>query len=451
MGPVIVGTFNFSIIFLGLPDISSSLGTDTATVSWALTAYSITQAALMVPGGWLADRLGRKRLFLIGMALFGIGSLAVAVAPTIELLIAARVIQAMGAALEGPASLAILIDAFPSERRSTAIGAWGGIGGAAAALGPVIGGALMDTVGWRWTFALNVPVVVVAFVLAARLLPPGPPGRYAQRPDLAGVAYLVAGITALALGIVRADEWGWLSAPTLGCFVVAATLLTVLVRRSAVHPGPILALDLYRDRNFSIGSVLSFTVAGNFGGTYLAFIVLLTESWGLSLYRAGLALAMIPLIGGTMSVLAGRLADRFGPAPIIGPGSAIMAGAGLVLALTISGERDLIGVWFPVVAFYSVGVGLAHAATTAAAMTNISNERLGVAGAMVRISQEIGNTVAVAVAVALMAAAGDDVPAGARRVMIPVVVTGVIGAFAAPLLRRAEPLEQSRYAHRDGE
>ena len=453
MGPVIVGTFNFSIVFVGFPEIAASFDTDEATVSWTLTAYSITQAALLVPGGWLADRLGRKRLFLLGMTVFAVGSLAVAVAPTIELLIAARILQATGVAFEGPASLAILLDAFPATRRSTAVGAWGGVGGGAAALGPVIGGALIETVGWRWTFALNVPVIALTVLLASRLLPAGPRGADKDPPDMLGIACLVAGVTSLALAIVESDSWGWIDARTGIALVLAAVLLSVLVARSSTHPGPVLALALYRDRNFSIGSVLAFTVAGNFGGTYLAFVVLLTEGWGLSLYRAGLALAFIPLVGGSVSVLAGRLADRYGAGPVIAPGSAIMAAAGLWLALSLSNERDIFGLWLPIVGLYAVGVGTSHAATTAAAMTNVDDERLGVASAMVRIAQEIGNTVAVAVAIALLAAAEGDAAAGARRVMVPVVVTGVIGALAAPLLRRIEPIPTAGYArpHVDAE
>ena len=185
-------------------------------------------------------------MFLTGVALLAVGSLLVATAPTLPILIAARVVQAAGLALEGPAALAILLDAFSSERRSTAVGAYGGLGGISLVLGPVVGGLVIDVVGWRWTFAMNIPIAMLTVVLGLMFLPPDRPtvdGR-TGRPDLGGAILMVVGTAMLATGIVQAGEWGWTNPLTVVALVMAPTSLAMVVRRSASHPHAILDLSL---------------------------------------------------------------------------------------------------------------------------------------------------------------------------------------------------------------
>lgn len=434
-GAIGLATLNFSLVFVAFGEIEESFSASKETVSWALTAFSITTAAVFVPAGWAADRFGRARMFLFGFGLFIVGSALVSTAPTVELLIAARMVQAAGLAIESPASLALVLDAFPPERRSTAVGAMGAVGGVATAIGPAVGGALIDNLTWRWAFFVNVPLGILVFVLVAPRLPRDDENvdRSRRPPDLAGVVLLMLGIAALALGIVQSDDWGYTDPRTLGALVIAGITLTVLVRRSARHAEPILYLPLFAEHDFRVGSALSFLVAGTFAGTFLAFVQLMSQSWGLSLMWSGLAVGMIPAIAGPMSVVSGRLADRFGHRAVILPGSLLIAVAGAFMYTQVTEERQIVAVWIPFVVLYGFGVGLAHAATQAAALTNVGVRRLGIGGSMNRISQEIGQTLCAAVVIALLARYG--VVDGTKAAMVLLIVMSLAAAPLAARLR----------------
>lgn len=435
-GAVALATLNFSLVFVAFGDIEATFDASPGAVSWTLTAFSITTAAVFVPAGWAADRFGRSRMFLIGFGTFIVGSLLVSTAPTVHFLIAARMVQATGLAIESPASLALVLDEFPPERRSTAVGALGAVGGVATAIGPAVGGALIDTLTWRWAFFLNVPLGIIVFALVAPRLPRTfvPDVSKRRPPDLAGGVLLMTGVAALALGIVQSDDWGYASPETLGTLVVATVLLAMLLRRSARHEEPILHLPLFADHDFALGSALSLLVAGTFAGTFLAFVQLMNRGWDLSLLQSGLAVGMIPAIAGPMSIVSGRIADRFGHKSVILPGSLLMAAAGAFMFFAVSEERRLLAVWVPFVVIYGLGVGFAHAACQAAALSNVGQERLGIGGAMNRIAQEIGQTVSAAIVIALLAREATIID-GVRSVMILLVVLSLVGAPLAARLQ----------------
>lgn len=428
-GAIALSTLNFSLIFVAFGEITEGFDASDSSVSWALTGFSITTAAFLVPGGWLADRYGRTRIFLVGFAIFVAGSLFVAVAPGVELLIAARVLQATGLAIESPASLALVLDAFPAHRRSTAVGAMGAAGGISASVGPLLGGVLVDLVGWRAAFFANVPAGLLVLWLLRSRLPPNRPGPDRGRPDLGGVALLVGGVGGLALGIVQSDDWGFVDRRTLVTLTAAAVLLTLLVRRSAGHAEPIMHLPLFANHDFRLGAMLSLLLAGSFAGTFLAFIRFLDEGWGLTLTQAGLAIGLIPAIGGTVSVLAGRIADRRGHRSVILPGAVIMTLAAIWMWAAVSPERDIVGLWLPATAVYALGVGLGHAACQSAALSGVATERLGIGGAMNRIFQEIGAAVSAAVVIALFTRAETPVE-GLRSAMVMLIV---VSALSVPL------------------
>jgi EmrB/QacA subfamily drug resistance transporter len=435
-GAIALSTINFSVVFVAFSEIEKSFDASPSTVSWALTAFSITTAAVFVPAGWAADRFGRARMFLLGFGLFIFGSALVALSPTVEFLIFARVVQAAGLAIESPASLALVLDEFPVERRSTAVGALGAVGGVAIAVGPAVGGALIDHLTWRWAFFLNVPVGVAVFVLVAPRLPRPALDVHAQRraPDLAGVALLMLGVAALALGIVQSDDWGYADPRTLTALLGAAVMLIWLVRRSLSHPEPILYLPLFKDHDFRLGSALSFLVAGTFGGTFFAFVQLMNQGWDLSLLQAGLAVGLIPAIAGPMSIVSGRIADRYGHRSVILPGTLFMTVGGIFMYARLTDERQIVELWLPFVVLYGLGVGLAHAACQSAALANVETARLGIGGAMNRIMQDIGQTVSVAAVIVLLARAGTVVD-GVRSVMILLIVLTVLGVPLAASLQ----------------
>ncbi|MDH3755259.1 MAG: MFS transporter [Acidimicrobiia bacterium] len=443
-GAIVLGALNFAAVFVAFGEIEDTFAANRATVSWALTIYPIVLAAVIVPGGWVADRFGRKTTFLAGIGLFTVGSIGVSSAWSVEVLVLARAVQAAGFGLETPAAVAIVLNAFPPNRRSTAVGAFGGIGGLSIALAPVLCGLLIDEIGWRWTFAGSIPVGVVTFAVGAVLLPADPPGRAtASKPDLAGVFGLFVGVAALALTIVQSNEWGLGDPRTVAAAVLAVALLASVIHRSRHHSAPILELSLFRLGTFRTGNVLTVLVASSFAGTYFAFVILLTETWDLTLFRAGLALALIPAIGGPLSVVAGRVADRFGHRSVILPGALCMLGGALWLWSAVSVEPDIVGLWLPAVGLYATGVGLGHAASQGLAMRDVPERHLGIGSAMNRIVMEIGTTVSIAVVIVLLSGvdAAESV-AGLRRVLVALAVVSGVGAAISTSVhtsRRTDP------------
>jgi EmrB/QacA subfamily drug resistance transporter len=414
---MVLTALNFSISFVAFGEIAATFDADGTTVSWALTAFSITIGALTVPGGWAADRYGRARVFVAGLAVFTVGSGLVAVAPSVETLIAARVVQAAGIAIQSPAMLALMLDAFGPTRRATAVGLTGGLGGIAAAAGPAVGGALVESVGWRWTFAANVPAgVVVLFVLVRTLRFDVSTDRRAV-PDLVGAVLMVGAVAGLILGIVQSDDWGVTDGRTLVAIIGSVALGGLLVRRSAAHASPILDLSLFSVTSFRAGAALQLLVAGSFGGVFLTQLQFLTDGWDYTLLQAGLVIAAIPAIAGPLTVVSGRVADRFGHRTVIVPGMLCMIAAGLLLATAVPAERALWSVWIPINVLYSIGVGLAHAACQAVAVSEVDETKLGMGAAMSRISQEIGNAITAAAAITLIERAATPV-AGLRWTMV---------------------------------
>ena len=228
-----------TIVNIAFPDISRSFeGAGRDSLSWVLDGYFVVIAALLVPAGGLADRFGHKRIFLLGIAGFTGASLLCALAPTLETLIAARVLQGVGAALIAPASLAIVLDQFPPERRAAGVGLWGAAAAAAAATGPTLGGALVELSDWRLVFLVNLPLGAAIVWFGARRLVERPV-LDSRLPDLPGAALLAASLALLTLGIVEGNDWGWAAAPTLAAFAAAALLLGAVVARSTRHPRPI--------------------------------------------------------------------------------------------------------------------------------------------------------------------------------------------------------------------
>ncbi len=434
----LLGTMNFSVVFVAFSTLRESFDAPDATVSWALTAFSITLAAAIVPAGWMADRFGRKVTMMVGITAFTIGSAVVATAPTVAFLVGGRVIQAAGLALEASAALAIVLGAFPTDRRSTAVGGMGAVGGAAAAFGPAAGGALVDAIGWRWTFGLNVPAGLLLFVLIGTRLERDIPTPSDGKPDVLGALSLMTGVGALALGIVQLDDWGATDWRTLTALFSGAVIIATLVARSMRVADPILHLPLYRIPTFRTGSLLNLLIAGTFAGMFFSYVTLLTEGWGLSLSEAGLALAIIPGIGGPLSFLAGRIADRRGSKTVILPGAMLLITAGLMTHYVIGPDRAIWSEWMPTAAVFGLGVGLAHAASHSAAMSEVPADRLGIGGAMSRIMLDVGGTISVAIAVVVVTSV-DDTVAGVNRVAYMLIIASTIGALLATRLPSQAP------------
>lgn len=432
-----------TIVNIAFPDISASFpGSGRDLLSWVLDGYFVVIAALLVPAGGLADRFGHKRIFLAGTAAFTISSLLCAVAPSLEALIAARVLQGIGAALIAPTSLAIVLDSFPVERRAAGVGLWGAAAAAAAAVGPTLGGALVELSDWRLVFLVNLPLgAAILWAGRGRL----PEGRIADSrlPDLPGAAMLALGLAAVTLAIVEGNDWGWAAAPTLAAFAAAALLIAAVVQRSRHHPRPIVEPELFSHRSFAIGNLGTLLFAAAFFALILGNVLFLTSVWGYTVLNAGLATLPGPALSTVVSGPAGRLADRFGHRAVIVPGTLFFA-AGVLVLRSAGAEPDYLGLWLPGAMLTGIGIGLAFPTLGSAAVRDVAADRFATASAVNAAFRQVGAVLGTAILVAIV---GDPVGlSAALRVsddayLFAVFASLASGVVALALRRRAVSVE----------
>src|SRR5262249_51962153 len=301
-----------SLLVIAFPSIRLSFASvSTAELSWILNAYTIVFGALLVPSGRLADQFGRKKMFLWGVAIFTLASALCGVAPNAGALIAARALQAVGAAMVMPTSLALVLAAFPVEMRAIAVTLWGAVGGLAAALGPSAGAFLIQSLGWRSAFYINLPIGLLASVLGRRLLRESRDITARALPDFVGVVLLMAAVGLVTLGIVASETWGWLDLHTVG-FVAAGLLLSlVFIRRSLRVVSPALDLTLFADTNYRFANLATFLFGIAFFAMFLGNVLFLTQIWHYSTFKAGLAILPAPLTVIPISLLSGPLVSPY--------------------------------------------------------------------------------------------------------------------------------------------
>ncbi len=390
-----------TIVNIAFPDISRSFaGSGRDALSWVLDGYFVVIAALLVPAGGLADRFGHKRIFLLGVTGFTAASLLCAAAPSLELLIAFRVLQGIGAAMVAPTSLALVLDAFPPERRATGVGLWGAAAAAAAAIGPPLGGALVELSDWRLVFLVNLPLgagVVFAGVRSLR--------ERAQRdshlPDLAGAQMLASSLALITLAIVEGNDWGWTSTSTLGCFAAAAALLAGVAWRSTRHPRPIVEPELFRHRSFRLGNLGTLLFAAAFFSLILGNVVFLTSIWGYTVLQAGAATLPGPTLSTVFAGPAGKLADRFGHRAVIVPGTLFFA-AGVLVLRSAGATPDWLGLWLPGSCLTGIGIGLAFPTLGSAAVRDVPDDRFATASAVNAAFRQVGAVLGTAILVAIV-------------------------------------------------
>ena len=396
-----------TIVNVAFPDVRASFGGTTLSgLSWILSAYALVFAALLVPGGRYADVVGGRRLFLAGLAAFTGGSLLCATAPTVPLLVAARVLQAAGGAMLVPAAQLLVMAAFPAGRRMKVIGVMAGVAALASALGPVLGGLMVDLGGWRLVFVVNLPIGLAALVYGRRM-PAPPAGARVHRPDLLGSLLAVAAVGLLALGAVQGPVWGWGDPRTLAAFAASAVLTPLLVWRCLRHPAPVLELGLFRGRSFTTGNVAALLLGTSFFGLVLANSLYLTQVWGYSVLRAGLAIAPGPLASAVAAVVAARYTDRVDPRRFVLPGALISAAAGVWLATRVGPEPAFVAEWLPATVLMGVGVGLGFATVVAVCVRDLGPAELGVGSGMSATTRQLGAVLGVAILIAILGPAPD--------------------------------------------
>jgi EmrB/QacA subfamily drug resistance transporter len=405
---VFMSSLDLFIVNLAFPYIGREYqGTTLSALSWVLNGYTIVFAAVLVPAGRWADRIGRRQAMTVGLALFTAGSVLCGLAPGVGVLIAARVVQAAGAGIMVPASLSLLLAAVPPAGRAKAIGTWSALAALGAALGPVIGGSLVQ-LSWRWVFWINIPVGLAAIVLAARVVPESRDEHSSGRPDLAGAALLALSVGLIALALVKVPGWGWKSASFLGLLAAAVACGAALVIRSHRHHAPVIELGLLRSRMFSGTFAASILYYAGFGAFVLTWVEFLTGVWHYSAVRAGLAIAPGPLMVLPFARLVSPwLAARLGgPGRVAVAGALVNAGAQVLWYALLTTEPHYLTRMLPVQLLGGAGVGLAIPSLIGAGSMALPPDRFGTGSGILNMARQIGTVLGVAGVIAILAGSG---------------------------------------------
>lgn len=413
-----------SVVNVALPQIRDDLGGGLAGQQWVTNAYLLTLGSLLLVAGSIGDVLGERRVFLFGVAGFGITSVLCAVAPTIEVLVVGRALQGASGAALTPAALAVIVSVFDADERNRAIGTWTAWSGIGAAVGPVLGGWLVDVASWHWVFLINVPLVIGTLVLIAKVIPGGQARDRTRHVDLPGALLCATGLGGITFGLIQQPLGGWGAPDVLGPLVGGVVLLVLFVAHEDRSPDPMLPLSLFTRRNFVVGNVETFVMYAGLALLSFYLIIFLQQVAGWEALEAGAA--MLPVTA-VMLVLAGRfgaLADRYGPRLFMGIGP-LIAGLGLLLLLRLDADVSYVTDLLPAVALFALGLSMTVAPLTATVLADAEARNAGAASGVNNAIARVAGLVAIgAVGVAVAAGFGSGVddrldgrtlsPAGAR-------------------------------------
>jgi EmrB/QacA subfamily drug resistance transporter len=442
------------VVGIALPAIGRDFNVGVEALQWVSTAYTLTLAGLLLLAGTLGDRYGRRLVFLIGVVWFGIASVLCGVAPDATTLILARGLQGVGAALLTPGSLAILQASFAGEDRSRAIGAWSGLGGVSIAIGPFLGGWLIQAASWRLVFFINVPLVIAVVLISLRHVPesraPGPHGAL----DVAGAVVVTGGLGGVAYGLIEGPSAGWTSAQVLVSLIVGAVLLVAVVPVERRAADPLLPPGVFRSLQFTAANAVTFVVYFALGGVFFLLPVVLQVVSGYSALEAGIALLPVTVIMLLLSARSGQLAARIGPRLQMSVGPVVIA-AGLVLLVRIDASGNYFTEVLPAMVVFGLGLAINVAPLTATALNAAPAEHAGVASAINNDVARAAGLIAVAVLPALSGITGDTylhptaLAAGFRTAVLISAAFSVLGGILAALGIR-NPEQQSGPARRLG-
>ncbi len=424
------------VVSIALPSIHRDLHASIQSLEWTVNAYVLAYAVLLLTGAALGDRFGRRRMFLGGLALFTAASAAAALAPTTDLLVAARAIQGAGAALVTPLTLTLLAEAFPPQRRGMALGVWSGISGAAVALGPLVGGAVVEGISWHWIFWINVPIGLLLLPLAATRLREshGPYGSL----DLPGLALASLGAFGIVFGLVRAQSLGWTSPTILAAFCAGATLLVAFVIWERRAREPMLPMSFFSRRAFAVTNFVSLTMYfGMFGSIFFLSQFMQTVLHNSPLHAG---LKILVWTGATMitAPLAGVYSQRIGSRPLMFAGLVLQAGALAWLATILAVHTSYAAMIVPF-AMAGSGMALVFAPSAAAVLSAVRTSQTGQASGATNAIRETGGVLGVAILASVFTAHGgysspQAFVAGLQPAMWVGVAVLALGALALALL-----------------
>lgn len=402
---------------LAFPDIERGFDTSRATLSWALSGYSISVAAFQLLGGQLSDRLDARRVFGIGLVTFGVASVVAGLATTPAVLVMGRVLQGAGAALVVPASLVITTAQYPPERHPTVIGIWTAAFPLGSAFAPTVAAVVLEYSSWRGVFAATaiMAIALAAITATLRMRAPERSATHTSAPDYLGIVVGTTAVALLALGVVQGPSWGWTSVRVLGVLAAAIGLLPVFVLRSRQHPRPLLDLDLFSIPTFAVASVANVFISTIGMATWLVWPLVMTNEWGYSRVVVGLAITPTPALAGATSILSMRWAAQRGYRGLVITGSVILALANLFYVFRLEPQADYVGAMLPGLILYGIGMGLTFAPVNAAALVDVPAEMYGQANAGFSTGRFLSGAVGIAATFAALGDGTGDTFAGYDR------------------------------------
>jgi EmrB/QacA subfamily drug resistance transporter len=428
-----MASLDATVVNVALPHIGEQFHASISALQWVLTGYLVALASLILLGGALGDRFGRRKIFVVGTIWFAAASLLCGAAPNIEVLVAARVLQGVGGALLTPGSLAIIQASFRETDRAAAVGAWSGLGGVAGAIGPFVGGGLVDGPGWRWAFLINVPVAAIAIACAHAAIPETRDPHAGRGLDLIGASFAVVGLAASTWALTEAGPHGWTSAGVLGAAVVSIAAIAAFVRRMMHTSDPLVPPALFRNRTFTVVNLQTVLLYGGLGVSFFLVSYELQVAAGWSALRAGVALLPATGLMLVLSASSGSLAQRIGPRLQLTAGP-LLAAAGLLLLARIGEDASWVTDVLPGAVVFGLGLVTFVAPLTATVMAAADPDHVSVAS---------GVNNAIARAAALSALAVVPVVSGLTAATQPgqithafrvgLIVTACIAAAAGPL------------------
>ncbi len=390
-----------TVVNVALPSMQRSLDLKVSELEWIVTGYALTFGAFMLTGGKLADLFGRRLMFIVGLAVFSAASLACGLAGSASVLIGARVVQGLGAALMNPATLSIITVTFPPRERARAIGIWVGVSALALAIGPLVGGIITERVNWNWIFFINVPIGVLAIVAAMIFIKESRDESKEQKPDISGLVSSAVGLFALTYALIEANNYGWSSPRIIGSFVLAAVALGTFVLVEHRQRLPMLDLALFKNRTFAGANTVMLFVALAMFGVFFYVSLYLQQVLDFSPIQAGAAFLPMTLLIVVIAPQAGKLVGRFGSGPLVGTGLTLVAGSLVIYATLGTGSNF----WnlLPAMILGGIGMPLTMTPTTAAAMSSVSRDKAGVGSAVLNSARQVGGSIGIALMGAIVA------------------------------------------------
>lgn len=437
-GAAFLALLDVTVVNLAIPALGRSYPHSSITaLSWVITAYATLFAALLAPAGRLADVVGRRTLFRVGVAGFAVLSAACAAAPSVPVLLVARGLQGTAAAAMIPASLAIVLADTPAHQRMASIGLWSAAGAFAAAVGPSVGGVLVHVFGWRALFVINVPTGVALALLAGTL--PSEQHRGSRLPDPLGTVLLAGGVGLAAFGLSQAAVWGWGDPRTLAALAAGVAGVIGAVQRSRRMPVPAVDTTLWKQRTFALANGASALYGASLYPWMLLGVLVLTRAWGYSELQAGLAMTPGAIAASIAAVLGGRARALVGPGGLTVAGALMMAACGLLIAATLPHHADFLGYWLPLGLVLGAGMGLVSTGTSTAAALSLPPAAFAAGTGLNQTARQIGGALGIATLATLLRAGGHDGIATFEHVYVYCALA-VLGAALVGLGLRLRPV-----------